>query len=319
MTHSSPIPADEVALDDFEALSVDGADAIAFVQAQCAGDIAQLATGHWQWSCWLNPQGRVIALLLVLRTADQRLLLLLPGRRADELAQGLRRFVFRAKVVIGTERPSVSGGFGALSDEPPAAAGAITAHADALRVQLGGAQGRHLRIGGVPAAADATQRERWRAADVLDGTPWIVEAGIERWIPQALALDRLQAFSVRKGCYPGQEIVARTHYLGRNKRALWLGRFNAGDLRPGVGARLLAAAPAANGDDVRDGSAEAAAEVVADAVWDGKAHVLVVAREHCPAVLRSSVGNTMIELVRNLSAGSTPHAAAQSPAAAPDL
>ncbi len=319
MTHSSSFPEAAVALDDFDALSLDGADAIGFAQAQCAGDIAQLAVGHWQWSCWLNPQGRVIALLLVLRTAPQRLLLLLPGRRAEELAQRLRRFVFRAKVVIGTERPSVCGGFGAPSSEPPAAAGAITAHANALIVQLGGAQGRHLRIGGAPTAADATQRERWRAADVLDGIPWILDAGIERWIPQALALDRLQAFSVRKGCYPGQEIVARTHFLGRNKRALWLGRFDACDPQPGVGARLLAAVPAATADVALQAPAEAAAEVVADAVFEGKGHILVVAREHCPAVLRSGVGDTTVELVRSLSVGPIPHSAAEAPDPAPEL
>ncbi len=298
MTHSSPSAIAEFALDDFAAISLDGADAIAFAQAQCAGDLAQLAVGHWQWSCWLNPQGRVIVLLLVVRTAEQRLLMLAPGRRADELAQRLRRFVFRAKLRIETPELPIAGMFGAPSGAAPNAGGASTGQSDAWFLQLGGTQGRQLRIGGDPAAADAVLRERWRMADVLDGIPWIVEAGVERWIPQALALDRLQAFSVRKGCYPGQEIVARTHFLGRNKRALWLGRFRACDLRPGAGARLLAGNPEAAAEGAIDTPTEAAAEVVEDAVFEGQGHLLVVAREHCPRLLHSAGGDTTIELLR---------------------
>jgi folate-binding protein YgfZ len=296
MTHSSPLAATEVALDDFAALSLDGADAIAFAQAQCAGDLAQLAVGHWQWSCWLNPQGRVIVLLLVLRTAEQRLLLLAPGRRADELAQRLRRFVFRAKLRIETPELAIAGVFGVPSSEAPRAAGALGGAADVLHLRVGGCHGRQIRIGGDPAAVDPMLRERWRMADVLDGIPWILDAGIERWIPQALALDRLQAFSVRKGCYPGQEIVARTHFLGRNKRALWLARFSAADARPGIGMRLLASAAVPTADAAATAPPEAAAEVVSDAIFAGQGHLLVVARGLCPRQLHSAEGGTAVEL-----------------------
>mgnify|MGYP003511505905 CR=1 FL=1 len=60
----------------------------------------------------------------------------------------------------------------------------------------------------------------WELADIDDGVPWIHPAVADRETPQALGLERLGAYSVHKGCYPGQEIVARTHFLGRSKRSL---------------------------------------------------------------------------------------------------
>jgi folate-binding protein YgfZ len=62
----------------------------------------------------------------------------------------------------------------------------------------------------------------WREADLRHGLPRLGPAQVEAWTPQMLSLDRLRAFSLKKGCYPGQEIVARTHYLGQAKRGLVL-------------------------------------------------------------------------------------------------
>ncbi|MGR8942264.1 MAG: CAF17-like 4Fe-4S cluster assembly/insertion protein YgfZ, partial [Gammaproteobacteria bacterium] len=64
--------------------------------------------------------------------------------------------------------------------------------------------------------------EDWRLLDILDGIPWLTQSTSEEYIPQMLNLDKLGGISFTKGCYTGQEIVARTHYLGKAKRALFL-------------------------------------------------------------------------------------------------
>ena len=210
------------ALTDHALLALEGPDAIAFAQAQFANDVVALATGHWQWSAWLTPKGRTIAVFALLRLADDALLLLLPDGDADALGDQLRRFVFRRKAVLRA-RPdlAVLGRFA-----PPAtASGASIAHDGASWELDYGAESLSRTVlicerEALHAEASADALERWAEADLACGLPRLVDAQREQWTPQQIALDRLHAFSVKKGCYPGQEIVARTHFLGKAKREL---------------------------------------------------------------------------------------------------
>ena len=81
---------------------------------------------------------------------------------------------------------------------------------------------RRLQIRRTTAVDDDAARERWDAFDLAHGLPRLPESQAGQWTPQQLSLERLRAFSVSKGCYPGQEIVARTHFLGQAKRGLGL-------------------------------------------------------------------------------------------------
>src|SRR5690606_21575830 len=142
---------------------------------------------------------------------------------AGALATALRRFVFRSKVVLQVpEDRSVCGILGA----PARASGADSATDDRGRIELDfgdGTLARTLRIcSGCANPVDAAVLARWRAADIACGLPRPGAATLDAWTPQQLSLDRLKAYSVRKGCYPGQEIVARTHFLGQAKRGLAL-------------------------------------------------------------------------------------------------
>ena len=212
------------ALSDHALLEIDGRDAIAFAQAQCMSDVAALAEGQWQWSGWLTPKGRVQALFALLRVGPETLWLLLPDGDAAALADGLRRFVFRSKVSLRLpEGLAACGRFAA----PGRASGATAARGADGHWELDfgdGVQPRTLRIcSGCEASADAGALARWRAFDIAHGLPRPGPgASLEAWTPQQLSLDRLRAYSVRKGCYPGQEIVARTHFLGQAKRGLRL-------------------------------------------------------------------------------------------------
>lgn len=210
------------AVPDHALVALDGPDATAFAQAQFANDVVALAPGHWHWNAWLTPKGRVIALFALIKETDEKVLLVLPDYPAEQLAAQLQRFVFRRKLKIAARADlQVTGAFCAPVSARNAQIGVVN---DALELDLGAEGGpRTLRVGGATIAApDDALAQRWRAFDLGHGLPRLAPAQREQWTPQQLSLDRLQAYSVKKGCYPGQEIVARTHFLGKAKRGLVL-------------------------------------------------------------------------------------------------
>ncbi|QDH70194.1 CAF17-like 4Fe-4S cluster assembly/insertion protein YgfZ [Marilutibacter alkalisoli] len=233
------IPGPFFALPDHALVRLHGRDAIAFAQAQFMNDVNALQDGQWQWSGWLTPKGRVVALFALIRIDAETLWLCLPDTAPSTLIEALERFVFRSKLVLDVPTGlSVSGGFAA----PVEAAGNQAAwladgslEVDSLELDMGGEGGpRCLRIGPMPGEPDPQAVARWRQADLAHGLPRLEASQLEQWTPQQLSLERLKAFSVKKGCYPGQEIVARTHYLGKAKRGLV--RLRAGiPLVPGAG------------------------------------------------------------------------------------
>ncbi len=207
------------ALPEHAIIALDGRDAVAFAQAQLMNDVAALADGGWHWNGWLNPKGRVLALFALLRRDAGTVWAITHGADATALAAGLRRFVFRSKVAIDVRTDLHVAG--ALQAPPRARGNSAHVVDDVVGLDFGGEGGaRTLSIGAAPAAADAGMVSRWRAFDIDHGLPWLAPDLPPTWTPQQLSLDRLGAYSVRKGCYPGQEIVARTHFLGQAKRGL---------------------------------------------------------------------------------------------------
>ncbi len=228
-------------------LSLQGVDAAVFAHAQFSSDVTALPLQHWQWSAWLSAKGRTLAVFQLLRLAEDHVMLVLADGDADAIASQLQRFVFRRKVKLQVHADlAVAGAFTA----PEAASGAAIAGGGEAgwELDLGSdALPRTLRIGPAEGfAADSEADEAafalaWRQADLRFGLPRLDESQREVWTPQQLGLDRLNGYSVKKGCYPGQEIVARTHFLGKAKRAVQL---------------LHTAAPAQAGDGVQqDGAA----------------------------------------------------------------
>lgn len=210
------------ALPDHAVVALDGPDAVAFAQAQFANDVAALAPGNWQWNAWLTPKGRVIAVFALLKPVQDRVLLLLPDTDAGEFAAQLQRFVFRRKLKIAVaDGLQVSGAFQKPDSTESARIGIV---GEELELDYGSdSQPRTVRLS--PTAAPARESDlqaHWFAQDLRAGLPRLPATQREQWTPQQLSLERLHAFSVKKGCYPGQEIVARTHFLGKAKRGLVL-------------------------------------------------------------------------------------------------
>ena len=249
------------AIPGWSVVALRGADASAFAQAQFMGDVAALAPGHWQWNGWLTPKGRLVALFALLRIDDTDLRLLLADAEPDGFVASLSRFVFRSKVRITREAAlHVAGAFRAADG---ALANAFVGSEDGagLILDFGAAGGpRTLRIAAASAPPDTDAAARWNAFDLAHGLPRLDPAQSGQWTPQQLSLDRLGAYSVKKGCYPGQEIVARTHFLGQAKRGLF---------------RLSAAADLATGD-VFPASGEAQARAIGQVVCTAGHEALAV-------------------------------------------
>ena len=214
-----PAPTQDFRLPGHAVLALAGRDAVAFAQAQFMNDVAALGDGQWQWNGWLTPKGRVIALFALLRIDAETLWLILPDADAQALATQLQRFVFRSKLKLA---PRADLHAVAAFAPAVAASGPVSADIDGvIELDMSGDDGqRRLRISTTDAEANNALASRWRAYDLAHGLPRLHADQAEAWTPQQLSLERLRAFSVKKGCYPGQEIVARTHFLGKVKREL---------------------------------------------------------------------------------------------------
>lgn len=189
-------------------LRFSGPDAVVFLQGQLTQDLRRLADGSTRLAALNTPQGRVIATLWL--KGDATLFGLLPGELAEPVIARLRRYVLRAKVVIEA-LPDWS-----LREIP---GGASQGTAGDVRFEM--PDGRALLAAPDPAAKPSEPATRdWLRRDVAAGLPVLGTATSEQFVAQMLNLDRLDAISFAKGCYTGQEIVARTQNLGRIKRRM---------------------------------------------------------------------------------------------------
>lgn len=201
----APTPARMPTLHTAQAIFIEGPDAIAFAHGQFASLVSTLPTGRWQFSSWLDAQGRVRHLFHLARISDERLLVILRGGKATDFIESLRRYVFRSRVkLFQTEAPLAGGPSLPLHDIHEQ--GGVIAF---------GCETHTLLFG-----ANVTSDDMWRREQLRMGWPWLPDTVRDDLLPPALSLHRLHAVALDKGCYPGQEIVARLHYRGGNKRHL---------------------------------------------------------------------------------------------------
>jgi tRNA-modifying protein YgfZ len=189
-----------------QVITLEGPDAIAFAHGQFSSQVVSLPNGQWQFSSWLDAQGRVRNLFHLARLDDERLLVLLRGGEATHFVEALRRFVFRSRVTLHIAQSMK------LRTGEALPAHIVDAQDNVIRLGCGS---HSLQLG-----ADIDSDDAWQLAQLHSGWPWLPDATLNEFIPPALSLHRLGAVALDKGCYPGQEIVARLHYRGGNKRHL---------------------------------------------------------------------------------------------------
>jgi folate-binding protein YgfZ len=202
-------------LNRYGLLSVSGQDAREFLHAQLTNDVRNLSPERARLAGWCSAKGRLLATMLVV-PAPQGFLLQLARDLAPSVAKRLAMFVLRAKVKIADESEAWAQ-FGVWDAPAPAA---VTWDAGSVSVPV--AERRYLRFEPATALARVpnAQEEAWTVQEILAGRPLITAATQDRFLPQMVNLEQLDAVDFRKGCYPGQEIVARAQYLGQVKRRM---------------------------------------------------------------------------------------------------
>jgi tRNA-modifying protein YgfZ len=208
---------ESIFLDDLGALRISGVDAQRFLQGQVSSDVTQLSPGRCLLAGYHNPQGRAIALLRLILAAPNEVLAILPRELATAVASRLSRYILRAKVKLDDVSGSfnIHGLIAAGDSQPPAPS------PESMLARIADAPARWLHVSPADAkTAPGGDRQRWRAFDIAGGQPQVYAATSEEFIAQMLNLDALGAIAFDKGCYTGQEVIARAHYRGRVKRRM---------------------------------------------------------------------------------------------------
>ena len=200
-------------LDHLATLRIEGQEAASFLHSQFTCDVNALAVGEQVPGAYCNPKGRAIAVFHLLRDEDG-FFLLLPEDLADTVVNRLRMFRMRAKAEIDTLTDTkVIGLIGSYQESPSA-----LWNLDDYRSLTFACKESPI------VAAAGTERvlysDYWRLAGILAGDPQVFASTSEAFIPQQINLDLVGGVSFRKGCYPGQEIIARVRYLGRIKQRM---------------------------------------------------------------------------------------------------
>jgi len=209
-------------------LRVEGPDAASFLQGQLTHDLRLLEDHRTLLAACCSPQGRVIALPR-LRRQGETVYALLPAELVEPLAARLRRFVLRARLRLSAADELAAVAVVAGDGGPVAGDGLWFDYARDRRV-LALPRERLADVAApLPTGSAAAETEQsWCLQDIANGLPQVHAASAEAFVPQMLNLDLLDAISFTKGCYTGQEIVARTQHLGRIKRRLFRYRLDGG-------------------------------------------------------------------------------------------
>jgi len=248
-----------VALAELGVLRVRGPDSASFLQGQLSNDLTRLAQGSPLLAGYHNAQGRMIALVRACQTGPEEILLVMPRELVGGVLERLRRFVLRAKVTLADDSPrwQVQGCCAAAHGE---AHGRTSAAADGIAIPLASEPARSLVLAPREEAMAETlsdeERRVWKLLDIASGLPQVYARTSEAFVAQMLNLDVLGGIDFAKGCYTGQEVIARAHYRGRVKRRMqrWrtlepaaLAPGDSGELTDGRSFKVVEAALLADG------------------------------------------------------------------------
>lgn len=203
-------------LNRYGLLSVSGADAREFLHAQLTNDIRNLAPDRSVLAGWCSAKGRLLATFLVI-PAPQGYLLQLARDLAPTVAKRLSMFVLRAKVKVADESDAwvQLGVWNAHWD-----ATGVVWEGDRVTVPAGDQRFLRLEPASAPTLVPTADEQAWSLQEIRAGRPLITAATQDQFVPQMVNLETLGGVDFRKGCYPGQEIVARAQYRGQVKRRM---------------------------------------------------------------------------------------------------
>jgi len=227
------------ALTHLSTIKVTGSDAKSFLQGQFTCDINELTESKSFFAAFCSAKGRTISTLLVIKRPDD-FLLVLPTDLLEKVSKKLQMYIMRSDVqlqnmqnehcllAVNAQIPNI------FSSPAPQQDFTVQHKDDSTYIKFPLRDNRYLIISTVSEAislwTDLTTNHAlipchpslWIEQDICAGIPWLSQENSEEYIPQMLNIDKLGGISFTKGCYTGQEIIARTHYLGKAKRELLL-------------------------------------------------------------------------------------------------
>lgn len=222
-------------------IKASGEDVRDFLQGQFSNDIKQVSESHSQISAYCNPKGRMLANFRIFKWGDDYYLRL-PNEVIAPTLQRLRMYILRSRAELTDVSDTLVriGYYGLQADAKlrsiiatiPNEVDACISEKDLKVLRVPGLKPRFEIYGSVEAlqpiwnqliANDATPvgAAHWSLLDILSGIPNVLPQTREAFVPQMANMDLVDGLSFRKGCYPGQEIVARMRYLGTLKRRMY--------------------------------------------------------------------------------------------------
>lgn len=238
-------------------LAVRGKDALEFLQGQLTNDLRNLGESHCQLNGYCSPKGRLLASFRVLPDGDG-FLLSLPRSQIEAVRKRLQMFILRAAVSLEDAsdrfvRLGVSGPNAVTELQPvfpdlPGEVDQLSRNGDMLVARIAGVQPRFEVFGTLETMRKLWERlnvhcapvgtAAWELLDILAGVPTILPETVDAFVPQMVNFQLVGGVSFKKGCFPGQEVVARMQYLGKLKRQMYLARVKT-DAVPAPGADLF--------------------------------------------------------------------------------
>jgi folate-binding protein YgfZ len=239
-----------IVLDKTATIRVEGDDRIQFLQGQLTQDINLISQDKALYAGFCNPKGRVLAFMLCY-VAHESIHIQLDNSIKESILKKLKMYVLRSKVSLNLlEETFTSIGFvgtKALVErniQAPKNHLDIVQYQDVMIMRIGQDGERYQLMGEASkvnefiklnfSAYSTMSLDDWNNLNILDGIPDIYPTTQEAFIPQSLNMDLIEGINFKKGCYTGQEIVARTHYLGKVKRRMYRAFIKSHlDLNPG--------------------------------------------------------------------------------------
>lgn len=248
-----------VDLSHYGLVSVQGDDATAFLQGQLTCDVQGVTQEHSVLGAYLSPKGRILASFRIARR-DEEFLIRVPSSVVETTVNRLRMFVLRSRVGIEDRRDAeVVFGIGGTGAETRirAAAGQVPNTVDesvqvddTTIVRVPGSEPRYEVYGSTENAARlwaeldgfVVGSDAWELFEIRSGLPTIGAENCDAFVPQMVNLELVGGVSFTKGCYSGQEVVARTQYLGRPKRRMYRAAVSS-MAKPRIGGPVVVATP----------------------------------------------------------------------------
>lgn len=238
MTATNPISIDEnviCSLDELKVIKITGEDARTFLQGQFSNDVNGLENGHGQLNSYNSPKGRMYA-CFYLTCIDDAFFMLVPADIIDMLVKRLRMFIMRSQVTLEDMNTTIQcyGFHGAqtlnqLASKVNLPSNTLEATNSNGNILLKLNEKRLVAFGetiqqiteSLDNSIIRTNNNHWRRLDIHAGIPNIFSASQEEFVAQMVNLPLIGGVSFTKGCYPGQEVVARMHYLGKLKKRMY--------------------------------------------------------------------------------------------------